>query len=131
MSGRLLTTSYPAFEDFQQRNTTFSGMAAINAYSHVELSWRNAVMEISGDEVTGNYFDLLGVQPEAGRFFHAADEHGPDSAPYVVLSDALWRSAFNADPGVVGTTVELNKHPFTDRKSTRLNSSHLGISYAV
>ena len=77
------------------------------------LSWRNAVMKVHGDEVTGNYFDLLGVQPEVGRFFHAADEHGPDSAPYVVLSDALWRSAFHADPGVVGTTVELNKHPFT------------------
>ena len=87
MSGRLLTTSYPAFEDFRRRNTTFSGMAAINAYSHAELSWRNAVMKIHGDEVTGNYFDLLGVQPELGRFFHAADEHGPDSAPYVVLSD--------------------------------------------
>src|SRR5271163_2017818 len=49
MSGRLLTTSYPAFQDFQQRNTTFSGMAAINAYSHGELSWRNAVMDVSGD----------------------------------------------------------------------------------
>ena len=113
MSGRLLTTSYPAFEDFRQRNTTFSGMAGIYGYSHAGLSWRNAVMNVSGDEVTGNYFDLLGVQPEVGRFFHAADEHGPDSAPYVVLSDALWRSAFHADRGVVGTTVELNKHPFT------------------
>src|SRR6266851_5044090 len=113
MSGRLLTTSYPAFEDFRQRNTTFSGMAGIYGYSHAALSWRNAVMSVFGDEVTGNYFDLLGVQPEAGRFFHAADEHGPDSAPYVVLSDALWRSTFHADRGVVGTTVELNKHPFT------------------
>ena len=53
------------------------------------------------------------MQPEAGRFFHSADEHGPDSAPYVVLSDALWRSAFQADRGIVGTTVELDKHPFT------------------
>ena len=70
-------------------------------------------MSVSGDEVTGNYFDLLGVQPEAGRFFHAADEHGPDSAPYVVLSEGLWRSAFQADRGVIGTTVELNQHPFT------------------
>jgi predicted permease len=113
MIGRLLTTSYPAFEDFRQRNTTFSGMAGIYAYSHAALSWRNAVMSVSGDEVTGNYFDLLGVQPEAGRFFHAADEHGPDSAPYMVLSHALWRSAFHADRGVVGTIVELNKHPFT------------------
>ena len=113
MIGRLLTTSYPAFEDLRQRNTTFRGMAGIYGYSHAGLSWRNAVMWVRGDEVTGNYFDLLGVRPEAGRFFHAADEHGPDSVPYVVLSDALWRRAFDADRGVVGTTVELNKHPFT------------------
>jgi predicted permease len=111
-SGRLLTTSYPAFEDFRRRNTTFSGMAAIDAYSGGAMRWRNAVMTVHGDEVTGNYFDLLGVQPEAGQFFHEADEHGPNSAPYVVLSDALWRSAFHADRGVVGSTVELNQHPF-------------------
>ena len=66
MSGRLLTTSYPAFEDFRRRNTTFSGMAGIYGYSMQQLSWRNAVTSVSGDEVTGNYFDLLGVQP-AGR----------------------------------------------------------------
>jgi predicted permease len=111
--GKLLTTSYPAFEDLRQRNITFSGMAGIYGYSHAGLSWRNAVTTIHGDEVTGNYFDLLGVQPELGRFFHEADEHGQDSAPYVVLSDALWRSTFHADRGVVGTTVELNRHPFT------------------
>jgi predicted permease len=113
MSGRLLTTSYPAFEDFRQRNTSFSGMAGFYGYSHAELRWRsNAVMSVSGDEVSGNYFDLLGVQPHAGRFFHAADEHGPDSAPYVVLSDALWRSAFHADRRVVGSIVALNQRPF-------------------
>jgi predicted permease len=113
MIGRLLTTSYPAFEDFRQRNTTFSGMAGIYGYSHATLRWRNAAIDVRGDEVSGNYFDVLGVQPELGRFFHAADEHGPDSAPYVVLSDALWRSGFHAGGGVVGTTVELDKHPFT------------------
>jgi predicted permease len=114
VSGRLLTTSYPAFEDLRRRNTTFSGMAAFYGYSSAGLSrGSNAVVSVSGYEVTGNYFDLLGVVPELGRFFHAVDEHGPNSAPYVVLSDALWRSAFNADRDVVGTTVELNKHPFT------------------
>ncbi len=111
--GKLLTTSYPAFEDFRRRNTTFSGMAAIYGYSGAALRWGNAVTNIHGDEVSGNYFDLLGVQPQLGRFFHASDEHGPGSAPYLVLSDELWRRAFNADPGVVGTTVELNDHPFT------------------
>ena len=43
MIGRLLTTSYPAFEDFRRRNTTFSGMAGVYGYSAAQLSWRNAV----------------------------------------------------------------------------------------
>ena len=113
MTGRLLTTSVPAFEDYERRNTAFRGMAAINAYSHAALRWRNMAINVNGDEVTGNYFDLLGVRPALGRFFHRAEEHGPNSVPYLVLSDQLWRSAFAADPGIVGATVELNDHPFT------------------
>jgi predicted permease len=114
MSFRLLTHSYPAFEDLRQRNTTFSEMAAVNAYARAELSYRGKVVrQIAGDWVTGNYFDLLGVQPQLGRFFHQADEHGANSAPYIVLSHALWGTTFHADPGVVGTTVELDQSPFT------------------
>ena len=108
-----MTTSYPAFEDYQQRNTTFSGLAGYDGYSGGRLRWGDTVKSVSGYSATGNYFDLLGVQPELGRFFHEADVHGPNSAPYMVLSDSLWRSAFNADPGVVGTTVRLGKDPFT------------------
>ena len=110
---KLLTTSYPAFEDYRQRNTTFSGLAGYDAYSGGRLRWGDTVKIVSGYSATGNYFDLLGVQPAVGRFFHDADVRGPKSAPYMVLSDTLWRSAFNADPGVVGTTVQLNKQPFT------------------
>jgi predicted permease len=113
MNFRLLTSSYPAFEDLRRRNTTFTGMIAINAYAHGVLSWHNTATSINGDWVTGNYFDLLGAQPEAGRFFHEADEHGTDSAQYVVLSDALWRTVFLADRDIVGATVQLNQHPFT------------------
>ena len=113
-SGRLLTTSYPAFEDFRRRNRTFSDMAALYGYSSAGMRWKSrAVRALAGVEVTGNYFDMLGVEPAVGRVFHAADERGPGSAPWVVLSDALWRSAFGADPGVVGTTVDMNRHPFT------------------
>src|SRR5207249_3133160 len=112
-SFKLITTSYPAFEDFRQRNGTFSDMAAFNGYAHARLGWGNAVRAVSGYAVTGNYFELLGVQPEVGRFFQATDEHGSNSAPYVVLSDNLWRRAFNGDPGVVGTAVRLDKEPFT------------------
>src|SRR5450755_967961 len=110
---KLLTTSYPAFEDYRQRNTTFGGLAGYDGYSGGRLHWGNTVKSVSGYSATGNYFDLLEVQPAVGRFFHEVDIHGPNSAPYMVLSDRLWRSAFNADPGVVGTTVRLGKDPFT------------------
>jgi predicted permease len=112
-SFKLLTTSYPAFEDFRRRNTTFSELAGFYGYSTARLSWGNSVKNVSGYAVTGNYFELLGVQPEVGRLIQTTDEHGPNSAPYVVLSDSLWRSAFNADSGVIGTTVQLNKDSFT------------------
>ena len=63
--------------------------------------------------MSGNYFDALRIQPYLGRFFHASDERGPNSAPYVVLSYAYWHSHFQDDRGVVGRVVQVNKHPFT------------------
>jgi predicted permease len=112
-SFKLLTTAYPAYEDLRRRNTTFSGMTGFDGFAEATLRWGNTVKSVTGYAVTGNYFDLLGVQPEVGRFIHEADEHGPNSAPYVVLSNNLWRSVFNADPGVVGATVRLDKDPYT------------------
>jgi predicted permease len=112
-SGKLLTTSYPAFQDYRQRNTAFSEMAGYDGFSYGRLSWGNSVKSVNGYSVTGNYFEMLGVQPELGRLIQPSDDHGPNSAPYMVLSDNLWRSAFNADPGVIGTTVRLNKDSFT------------------
>ncbi len=110
---KLLTTSYPAYHNYRQRNTTFSELAGYDGYSGGRLSWGNSAKNVSGYSVTGNYFEMLGVQPELGRLIQPTDEHGPNSAPYMVLSDSLWRGAFNADPGVIGTTVRLNKDSFT------------------
>src|SRR5262249_27053855 len=101
------------FQDYRQRNTTFRELAGFYGYCEARLRWGNAVKTVDGDAVTGNYFEMLGVQPEIGRFIQSADEHGPNSAPYVVLSHSLWQSAFNADPSVIGTTVQLNKDSFT------------------
>ncbi|HJY53718.1 MAG TPA: ABC transporter permease [Candidatus Udaeobacter sp.] len=111
--GKALTTSYPAFEDYRQRNTTFSEIAGYDGFSGGRLSWGDSVKSVSGYSVTGNYFEMLGVQPELGRLIQPSTEHGPNSAPYIVLSDHLWRTGFNADPAVVGTTVRLNKDSFS------------------
>src|SRR4029453_7813905 len=110
--GKFLTTSYPAFEDYRKRNTTFRDIAGFYGYSQARLSWGNSTRSAAAYAVTGNYFEFLGVQPKLGRFIQASDDHGPNSTPYVVLSDHLWRSAFNADPDVIGTTVRLNKDSF-------------------
>jgi predicted permease len=112
-SFKLLTTSYPAFEDFRQRNTTFRGITGFYGFCQARLSWGNSTRSVFGYAVTGNYFELLGVKPEVGRFIQSTDDHGSNSAPYIVLSNNLWRSAFNADPGVIGTTVRLDKDSFT------------------
>lgn len=113
MSGRLLTNSYPAFEDFRRRNTAFSDMAAFNGYSSADLKTHAGTTKVYGYEVTGNYFDLLDVAPAAGHFFHEQDVQGKNSALYIVLSDDLWRKTFHANPQVIGQVVNLNQRPFT------------------
>ena len=107
-----ITQSYPDYVDFRARNTTFSDLAA-SRMNNVGIAFRGSAQQSWIYEVSGNYFDMLGIQPALGRLFHQSDEHGPNSAPYVVLTDGFWRNRFNADPDIIGATVELDKHPFT------------------
>ena len=107
-----LTQSYPDYLDYRARNTAFTDMATYRI-EDVGLSSGGTAHISWAYEASGNYFDMLGVEPALGRFFHSNDERGPNSAPYIVLSDAFWRTRFNADPRVIGMTVALNKHPFT------------------
>ena len=104
--------SYPDYVDLRDRNRSFDGLAAYNIVQ-AGLDTDNNPSSNWLFEVSGNYFDALGVQPYLGRFFHGTDEHGPNSAPYIVLSWAFWHSHFQDDRGVVGRTVQLSKHPFT------------------
>jgi len=104
--------SYPDYLDLRDRNRSFDGLAAYNIAA-AGLDTGQDTTRVSVYEVSGNYFDVLGLQPHLGRFFHAADEHGPNSAPYIVLTHAYWHVHFQDDPRVVGRIVKLNKHPFT------------------
>src|SRR5271165_2400666 len=104
--------SYPDYLDLRDRNRSFEDLAAYNLTS-VGLDTGHNPSAAWILETTGNYFDALGIQPYLGRFFHASDEHGPNSAPYIVLTHAYWHVHFQDDRGVVGRVVQLNKHPFT------------------
>jgi predicted permease len=104
--------SYPNYLDLRDRNRSFVDLAAFN-FAFVGLDTGKDPSRASGFATSGNYFDVLRIQPYLGRFFHSTDEHGPNSTPYLVLSYAYWHSRFQDDRGVVGRTVQLNKHPFT------------------
>ena len=104
--------SYPDYLDMREQNRSFEDLAAYNFVlagldtgDNPSRAWLVAA--------SGNYFDVLGIQPHLGRFFHASDEHGDNSAPLIVLSYGYWHSRFHDDPSVVGRSVRLNKHPFT------------------
>jgi len=109
---KAINHSYPDYLDLRDRNRSFEDLAAYNV-AGVGLDTGNNPSSSWILEVTGNYFDALGVQPYLGRFFHASDEHGANSAPFIVLNYAFWHSHFQDDRGVVGRVVQLNKHPFT------------------
>jgi predicted permease len=104
--------SYPDYLDLRDRNRSFDGLAAYNI-SQAGLDTGKNPSSAWVCEVSGNYFDILGIQPYLGRVIHATDEQGPNSAPYIVLTYAYWHSHFQDDRGVVDRTVQLNKHPFT------------------
>jgi len=104
--------SYPDYIDYRDDNSTFSGMAAYDT-TDLAVIIGNSAVKSYGYLASGNYFDMLSVRPAVGRFFHASDEHGVNSAPYIVLSYDFWRSRFHSNPNIVGTTVSLNTHPFT------------------
>jgi predicted permease len=104
--------AYPNYVDLRDRNRSFDGLAAFNMV-FVGLDTGNNPMLASGFATSGNYFDVLRIHPYLGRFFNASDEHGPNSAPYVVLSYAYWHSRFQDDRAVVGRVIQIDKHPFT------------------
>ena len=109
---KAINHSYPDYLDLRDRNRSFEALAAYTL-AGVGLDTGNHPVGAWTYEATGNYFDALGVHPYIGRFFHASDEHGPNSAPYIVLTYAFWHSHFQEDRNVVGRVVMLNKHPFT------------------
>ncbi len=105
--------SYPDFKDLRDRNRTFSRVMSFQIIGPVGVDTGGSPTTAWPYLASGNYFDGLGIQPVLGRFFHAADVKGYDSAPYVVLSYAYWHTRFHEDRGVVGRVIQINKHPFT------------------
>lgn len=111
--GRYPSQSYPDYIDLRDRNRSFDGLVASMIIGPVGVDSGGNASTAWPYLVSGNYFDTLRIQPYIGRTFHASDEKGKNSAPYIVLSYAYWNSHFHGDSGVVDRVLQINKHPFT------------------
>ena len=106
--------SFPDYRDLRDQNHSFEQLLAVDIVGGVGLDdGKGNPVSVWPYMISSNYFDALGIQPYLGRFIHASEEHGKNSIAEVVLSYAFWHSYFSGDPGVVGRTVRLNKHPYT------------------
>src|SRR5882762_632037 len=104
--------SFPNYKDLRDRNQTFAGLIGYRI-APMELETNRGAERIWGYLATGNYFDILGVQPALGRFFNQNDDLHPGASPYGVLSYSAWQSRFGADPTIIGNTLRLNRLPYS------------------
>jgi predicted permease len=104
--------SYPMYRDLRDKNRVFEGLIATSR-AQAGVVWKNQPALASTELVSGNYFDVLGVQPALGRLFVPADDLQPEQSPLVVLSYGYWQRRFGADASVIGQTVLVNGQPFT------------------
>ena len=99
------------FKDWRSQNDVFTGMAAIHEWNF-DISGNGQPVEVEGEQVTANYFTVLGVRPALGRTF-TPDEDQPGRATVVVLSDGLWKRRYGGDPALVGHDITINRQQFT------------------
>ncbi|MBV9436308.1 MAG: ABC transporter permease [Acidobacteria bacterium] len=109
--------SYPLYRELRDRNSVFSGLMAAGSEHRIEVSLGSsdstATENLVGRLVSGNYFDVLGVDPAAGRLFTQNDDTEENVNPVVVLSYGYWQRKFALSPAIIGHEIRLNGYPFT------------------
>ena len=99
---------YLRYKEFQNRSQAFSGVAGTASLAGVVFNGSdNPENSLTGRLVSGNYFEVLGVQPMMGCALTDADDTDPGAHPEVVISYALCQGRFHADPTIVGKTIRL------------------------
>ena len=104
--------SYPDYKDLRDRNHSLSGFVAYSLWP-MDLTANGKPERIWGEFSSANYFDALGLRPALGRGFLPDEDAKPGAAPVVVLSYAFWQTRFAGDRSILGSTIQINKRPFT------------------
>src|SRR5207244_3536814 len=100
------------FIDYRDQSRSFVGMAAMDDANENLTRAGSEPVRVNVAEVGANFFDLLGLTSQSGRFF-TKGEDVRGSGLVVVLGDALWRSRFGSDASIVGKPISLNGKSYT------------------
>ena len=100
------------YYDFRERSRSFSDMAMYASGTANLTRADGEPRRLITTAVTQNLASLLGVAPQLGRMI-SEEEDEPDGPSVVLLSDALWKTSFAGDPGVLGSSITLNGAPST------------------
>jgi len=111
---------------YRHENRTLEGIAGY-VREDLQLAVDSRPERLRGLQVSSNYFDVLRMPPMRGRSFTWADER--DNANVAVLSDAIWRARFQADPAVIGRAVRLSGRLFTIVGVMPQGFEHVGGTY--
>jgi predicted permease len=103
--------SVPEFDDLSTQTNVFEDVSVI-VYGPTNLTGAKQPEHLEMMEASPNYFSMLGATPELGRLFGHQD-FALGFAPVVVISDALWRRSYGADPGVLGRSLRLDNDLYT------------------
>jgi putative ABC transport system permease protein len=106
------TLAYPAeFDAWRAQSAIFQEVAAIRQRD-LTMTGLGEPTELSGEEVSSNYFSTLGIKPVAGRTF-TAEEDTAGHEQIAVIGERFWRQQLNGDPGAIGKSLVLNNSPYT------------------
>ena len=103
--------SVPEFDDLRTQTDVFEDVSVV-VLGPTNLTGAKQPEHLEMIEVSPNYFSMLGATPELGRLFGHQD-FALGFAPVVVISDALWRRSYGADPGVLGRSLRLDNDLYT------------------
>jgi predicted permease len=99
--------SWPDFLDLRRSGTLFESFVTDKITGSV-LATGDHAERVTGQIVSANYFDAIGVQPVLGHGFEPSEESGRNAHPVVVIGYRMWRERFGGDPAILGKTQRMN-----------------------
>jgi predicted permease len=108
-----MSSSYPNYADLRDRNRSFNGLLAFASTTAGFAAGRAEAPQVKiGMMVTGNFLQVLDVQPELGRTFRPDEDQVPGRDTVVILSHGTW-AQLGADPKILGHSVRIGGIEFT------------------